>query len=264
MELKNRVAIVTGASEGIGAALARHLVEHGARVVLGARSAEKLRALAEHLGEERVLAVPTDVTEPAQVENLVARAVEHFGGLDILVNNAGVGLYGPIAETNWEHFRHMWEVNFFGAVRCTVAALPHLKARRGVVVNISSVAGKIPVPYMAGYCASKSALNALSDGLRMELARAGVRVVTICPGTVRTQFRMSAFRDGKNLPVVFQQQEITGISADAVAQATLRAVQRGQREVVLPFRLRLAAEMRRLFPRLTDSVVWRLVARGSS
>jgi hypothetical protein len=264
MELTNCVAIVTGASEGIGAALARLLVEAGARVVLAARSEGKLRALAEHLGEERALAVPTDVTEPAQVENLVARAVERFGGLDILANNAGVGLYGPIAETNWEHLRHMWEVNFFGVVRCTVAALPHLRTRHGVVVNVSSVAGKIPVPYLTSYCATKFALNALSDGLRMELAHAGVRVVTICPGTVRTQFRASAFRDAKNLPAAFQRREGTGISADAVARATLRALQRDQREVVLPFKLRLAAEARRLFPRLMDSVVRRLVERGAS
>jgi len=126
-------------------------------------------------------------------------------------------------------------------------------------VNISSVAGKIPVPYMAGYCASKSALNALSDGLRMELARAGVRVVTICPGRVQTKFQQSAFRDGKHLLAVFQRRESTGLSADAVARQTLRAIQRGQREVVLPFRLRLAAGARKVLPRLMDTVVRRLV-----
>lgn len=259
MELTDRVAVVTGASGGIGAALAQHLVEAGARVVLAARSEKKLRELAANLGEERALVVPTDITVPGQVENLVAQTVKRFGGLDLLVNNAGVGLYGSIEETHWEHFRQMWEVNFFGAVYCTVAALPHLKARRGVVVNISSVAGKIPVPYMAGYCASKFALNALSDGLRMELARAGVRVVTICPGRVRTKFQLSAFRDGKHLPAVFQRRESTGLSADAVARQTLQAVRRSQREVVLPFQLRLAAAARKVFPRLMDTVVRRLV-----
>lgn len=259
MQLTNRVAIITGASEGIGEALARLFAAEGARVALAARSEEKLRALAAALGEERALAVPTDVAQETEVQRLVTRTVEEFGGVDIVVNNAGIGLYARLPEMDWEHFRRMWEVNFFGAVRLTLAALPHLQQRRGVVVNISSIAGKIMVPYMTGYCATKFALNAFSAGLQMELGRAGVRVVVVCPGRVQTHFHQRAYRDGKNLPRVLERRDYRGIAPEAVARATLRAVKRGRREAVVPWALRLLVGFRTLFPAFTDRVMQRVV-----
>jgi short-subunit dehydrogenase len=260
MKLANRIVIVTGASSGIGAALARRLAAEGAHVVLAARSEDKLNALGADLGE-KALVVPTDMADPAQVERLIRRTLERFGGVDILVNNAGFGLYGLLEETNWEHVRHMWEVNFFGAVQCTLAALPHLKERRGIVINVSSVAGKIPLPYMAAYCASKSALNAFSDGLRMELKRSGVQVITVCPGRVRTNFHQAAYRDGKNLPGPFNRPDPSGISAERVVRATLRAMRWGRREVVVPWPLRLAAGFRKLLPGLMELGLARIVRR---
>ncbi|MGH8630101.1 MAG: SDR family oxidoreductase, partial [Burkholderiales bacterium] len=197
-QLENKVAIVTGASEGIGKAIAELFAREGARVVLAARSQDKLQELAARLGPERALAVPIDVADGEQVERLVQRAVERFGGIDILVNCAGFGLYAPCHEMNWEHFRKLWEVNFFGAVRLSLTALPHLRKRHGTIVNISSVAGKIPLPYMGAYCASKFALNTISSAMRMELKQAGVRVVTVLPGRVATQFHAAAYRDGQN------------------------------------------------------------------
>ncbi|MCH7766899.1 MAG: SDR family oxidoreductase [Candidatus Acidiferrales bacterium] len=258
MKLSNQVAVITGASEGIGAAIARRFAGEGARVVLAARSEEKLKALAEELGSERALAVPTDVTDAEQVKRLMARTREHFGGLDILVNNAGVGLYASVAEMAWADFEQMWKVNFFGVVRCIREALPDLRERRGMVVNISSVAGKLAIPYLTGYCASKFALNAFSTGLRMELAQAGVRVVVVCPGTVRTPFHQSAFRSNR-LPEVFAQRSRGGISAERVAAATLRAVVRGRREVVVPWRLRLAVGFRNLLPAFADGILQRML-----
>ena len=258
MKLSNQVAVITGASEGIGAAIARRFAGEGARVVLAARSEEKLKALAEELGSERALAVPTDVTDAEQVKRLMARTREHFGGLDILVNNAGVGLYASVAEMAWADFEQMWNVNFFGVVRCIREALPDLRELRGMVVNISSVAGKLAIPYLTGYCASKFALNAFSTGLRMELAQAGVRVVVVCPGTVRTPFHQSAFRSNR-LPEVFAQRSRGGISAERVAVATLRAVVRGRREVVVPWRLRLAVGFRNLLPAFADGILQRML-----
>lgn len=258
MKLSNQVAVITGASEGIGAAIARRFAGEGARVVLAARSEEKLKALAEELGSERALAVPTDVTDAEQVKRLMARTREHFGGLDILVNNAGVGLYAPVAEMSREKFRQMWEVNFFGAVECTQAALPYLQERRGVLVNISSVVGKFAFPYTAGYSATKFALNAFSTALRMELARAGVRVVVVCPGPVTTSFQRNAFRDGKNLPEQFNRPD-RGVSAEQVAKETLRAIVRGKREVVVPWYYRVLIGFRNLFPVMVDGMFARML-----
>ncbi|MCI0402085.1 MAG: SDR family oxidoreductase [Acidobacteria bacterium] len=258
-ELENRVAIVTGASEGIGKAIAELFAREGAQVALAARSEDKLRELAARLGEERTLAVPTDVAVPEQAETLVRRAVERFGGLDILVNNAGFGLYAPCHEMNWEHFRQLWEVNFFAAVRLALLALPQLRKRRGAVVNISSVAGKIPLPYMGAYCASKFALNTISSAMRMELKQAGVRVVTVLPGRVATQFHIAAYRDGQNLPGIFQRRKSEGVSAEKVARVTLDALLSGKREVVVPWRLRLAMAASAVMPGLREHVLSRMV-----
>jgi len=259
MRLQDRVAIITGASEGIGKAIAELFAREGARVVLAARSEDKLQELAARLDTERALVVPTDVAVPEQVDTLVQRAVERFGGLDIVVNNAGFGLYAPCHEMDWEHFRQMWEVNFFGAVRLALSALPHLRKRRGAIVNISSVAGKIPLPYMGAYCASKFALNAVSSAMRMELKPAGVRVVTVLPGRVATQFHIAAYRDGKDLPGVFQRRYSAGVSAEKVARVTLNAVLSGKREVVVPRRLRLAMAAGALLPGLREYVLSRMV-----
>ena len=259
MQLQNKVAIITGASEGIGKAIAERFVREGARVVLAARSEGKLRELAARLEEGRALVVPTNVADPAQVERLVQQTAEKFGGIDILVNNAGFGLYSPCHEMNWEHFREMWEVNFFGPVRLTLVALPHLRERRGAVVNISSVAGKIPLPYMGAYCASKFALNTISSSMRMELKQAGVRVVVVLPGRVATQFHTVAYRDGNNLPGVFRRRLSEGVSAEKVAEVTLRALLRGGREVVVPARLRVAMGLRALMPGVAEFVLSRMV-----
>jgi len=259
MNLANRVAIITGASSGIGEALARLFAVQGTRLALAARSEEKLRALAAELGGERTLVVPTDVADPGQCERLVARTVERFGGVDVLVNNAGIGLIGRLEETDWKHFRQMWEVNFFGLLRLTQAALPYLKERRGMVVNISSVAGKVALPYMGGYCASKFALNAFSNALRMELAAEGVRVAVICPGRVKTRFHTAAYREGA-IPGAYQlgRKRYEGVSAEQVARATLRAVRGGKREVIVPWFLRLFVGFRALFPGFTDRMLARI------
>ncbi len=189
MDLQDRVVIIMGASMGIGAATAREFAKAGARVVLAARSAEKLTALAHELGEGRTFAVPTDVTVRAQVDALMQKAVDRFGQIDILVNNAGVGLAGPIATTNTANLERTLAVNVLGPLYAIQAVVLYLRERGGgIIMNVSSMVTKLTIPIIGGYRASKLALNAISDNARLELARENIRVITVYPNATATDF----------------------------------------------------------------------------
>ena len=186
--LTGRTVIVTGASSGIGRETAREFAKHGANVVLASRNREKLEAIAADIGEAASV-VPVDVTDRLSVEALVRRTVEEYDAIDVLINNAGVGLFAPVADGNLENARHLFDVNFWGAVNCIQAVTPYMTSqRRGHIVNVSSVAGHISPPHMGMYAASKHALAAVSDALRLELSGTGIGVSTIYPGLTETSF----------------------------------------------------------------------------
>ena len=187
MMLEGRVALVTGASRGIGAAVARQLDEHGVKLGLGSRSGDDL-------GLDAV-AQPCDVRDPEQVESLVAATVARFGRLDILVANAGVGAYGPFLELEAEHLDEMIDVNLKGTVYSVRAALPHLLASDGAdVVTLASEAGRRGLPYEAVYCASKFGQIGFTRALDHELRERGVRCTNVCPGGVATDFALDSGR----------------------------------------------------------------------
>ena len=193
--LKGKVAIVTGASSGIGEATARELAARGASVVLASRAAGNLEVLRRGISASGgvALAVETDVSDRYSVEAMVGRTVEEFGSLDVLVNNAGLGLSGRIAEVRTEDVRHVFEVNTVGPLNCIQAVLPHM-GEGGHIINVSSVVGRRAIPKVGAYCASKFALNALSDALRVEVADRGIIVTSVYPGTTRTSFRENSRR----------------------------------------------------------------------
>lgn len=218
----HRTAIVTGASSGIGEATARRLAQDGHNVVLAARRADRLQDLAAEIGE-KALAVPTDVTDPAACEALVAQTVERFGALDMLVNNAGLGLYSTIAEADPDDWRKMFDVNVLGVLYTTRAAIRHMLPRgSGDVVFISSVAGRrVPNTYGTVYAATKHALSAISEGLRMDLESKGIRVISVEPGLVRTEFPANSYSSAEEY---YARKDYAPLEAEDVAEAILYAV----------------------------------------
>ncbi|MBA2476655.1 MAG: SDR family NAD(P)-dependent oxidoreductase [Actinobacteria bacterium] len=186
--LEGRVALVTGASRGIGAAVARSLAEHGVRLGLASRSGDDL-------GLPEAVARPCDVREPAQLEALVAATVERFGGLDILVANAGVGAYGSFLDLPLEQLDEMIDVNLKGTLYAVRAALPHLLASDGAdIVTLASEAGRRGLPREAVYCASKFGQVGFTRALDHELREQGVRCTSVCPGGVATDFALGEGR----------------------------------------------------------------------
>jgi NADP-dependent 3-hydroxy acid dehydrogenase YdfG len=194
-DLTDKVVAITGATAGIGAASARALAAEGARVVLGARREERLHELVEELGEDRTAIVPMDVRDPAGAEELVATAMERFGRLDALVANAGIGAYGGIMDLTDEQLRVMMDTNIAGTVWPIRAAVPRLlDAGGGDIVIVASVAGLRGGGDEAVYAATKFAQVGLAGGLDRELREQGIRVSTLCPGGVATEFAMGAGR----------------------------------------------------------------------
>jgi NADP-dependent 3-hydroxy acid dehydrogenase YdfG len=222
LTLAGKTAVVTGASSGIGEATARLLAQQKCNVVLAARREDRLKGLATELGEG-ALAVPTDVTDPAACQALVSRAIGDFGSLDILVANAGLGLYGSIAEGEPEDWRRMFEVNVLGVLYVTRAAIRHMLGRgSGDVVFISSLAGR-RVPRADGtvYAATKHALTAVAEGLRMDVHDRGIRVIKVEPGLVRTEFPESSYPSAREY---YAQREYSPLEAEDIAEAVLYAI----------------------------------------
>lgn len=259
------VVFVTGASAGIGEACVRAFADAGWDVVLAARRAGRLESLAKELAAKhagaRFLPMACDVTDDSSVTQAFETARKGFGRLDALVNNAGFGVYGTVADTPLSHFRENMEVNYFGALRCTQAALPLLrvaaKAPHGAkpaVVMLSSIVGKRAFPGSAAYSASKFALEGLSESLRIELANDRISVSVINPGVTKTEFfdvlkgvRPAGYRPPKN-----------GMAAEAVARVVLESVRRPRRNAYLTRDGRLALLVQWISPRAMDFVAKRM------
>jgi NAD(P)-dependent dehydrogenase (short-subunit alcohol dehydrogenase family) len=248
MSIPGKVVVVTGASMGIGEAIVGRFLREGACVVLASRDLARVEAARQRVGSlERTLAVACDVTVRAQIEALLAAAIGRFGRLDVWVNNAGFGLVDSVERMDMDACRRMFDTNLFGAIECMQVASPLLKQQRsGAIINISSMAGIVTVPYMAAYGATKHALNCISRGARLELAPYGVHVNTICPGYVQTDFNTRAVWGAESLRVAGSRQR--GVTAAQVADAVWKGYRGNRREVVVPWSGNLLVGLYRLLP----------------
>jgi dehydrogenase/reductase SDR family protein 7B len=247
VDLRQKVVLITGASMGIGEACAYAFARRGARLILTARSAGSLERVRQAAAPADAAALAADLSQPDQAQALVPRALGCYGRIDVLVNNAGVGLYTPFWEADRNAIRLLMEVNFFAPLELIRGVLPHMRRQGvGTIVNVSSVAGKIPLPWLTLYSASKAALNYISDGLRMELHGTSINVVSVCPGYVSTGFPQHVL--GGAIPETVARRKRFTITAEQCAEAIVKGVERGKRTVVTPASGWLLIGISRLLP----------------
>jgi len=248
MRVDGSVVLITGASEGIGAACAAEFARAGAKLALTARSEAGLK----RAGGPNALILPGDLTSEADRRRVVDRTLEAYGRIDILLNNAAVGIYSPSWNIPMEEVRFLMELNFFALLGLTQLVVPHMRGvKRGMVVNIGSLGGKMVLPWLTVYCASKSAVGALTEGMRMELKRDGIRTLLVCPGYVETGFQKNV-RAGQP-PERVKKARRFAISPERCARDIRRAVERDARTLVTPAVGWLLVLGMRLFPGIVES-----------
>jgi NAD(P)-dependent dehydrogenase (short-subunit alcohol dehydrogenase family) len=263
VDLHGKRAVVTGGSRGLGFALAQELRAQGARVAICARGEEQLLRAQAKLGDD-VTAIPCDVSDRAQVEAFI----DEVGPVDVLINNAGVIAVGPWHTQTLDDFREMLDIQFWGLAHTTFAVLPSMVERGGGrIANVTSIGGKISVPWLLPYSTAKFAAVGFSEGLRAELAGTGVKVTTIVPGLMRTGSFLAAYFKGDRAPLEYSlftplsATPATTVSAERAARRIVTAIRRGDPEVTLGLHAKLAARGNGLAPGATAAVL-ELVARA--
>ena len=252
MQIDGKVVLITGASEGIGAACAAEFARAGARLSLSARSEIALRKA----GGPEALITPGDITDEQVRRSVVERTLSQFGAIDILINNAGAGLYIPSWTVPMEQVRRLMELNFFAALGMIQLAAPHMRERgSGTIVNVGSIGGMVTLPWMTVYSTSKFALGSLTAGLRMELRGHGIHAMLVAPGYVKTGFQTHA--TGSPPDAVLRGRRFA-ITPERCAADIRRGVERNARTVVTPRSAWLLAVAARLFPRTVEARMARM------
>lgn len=267
MSLRNNVFVITGASTGIGEALAYRLSERGAKVVLAARRIEELHRVEAAVRERggQALAVACDVTQRADCQRLVDETVAKFGSLDGLIVNAGATMWARFEDiADPAMLERLMQVNYMGAVYCVHAALPHLRRSRGRIVGIASLTALTGVPTRSGYAASKHAMRGFFDSLRIELGDAGISVTMIYPGFVATGIRENATAANGEAAKVDPVDPAKVMSVEECVAIILPAIESRRREVVMTGRARIAQWLKLIAPGLVDRMAVKAVAANQS
>jgi short-subunit dehydrogenase len=261
MTLSGKVAVITGSSMGIGEAIAKMFADEGASVVVLSRDAARAEDARQRIGHaNRTLALPCDVRNREEIDRVLGLTLHHFQRVGIWVNNAGHGLLDSVSQADPAAYRETFDTNLFGVLQAMQAVIPVMKQQgEGTIINISSVAGHVPLPFHAIYSATKFALNALGKAARVELEKSGIHVLTVCPGYVRTDFGANALRGGEQKQV--RPGSVRGISAERVARAVLRGYVNQKREVVVPWTMHPVIKLYQLFPGLVEWGMSKMVSR---
>ena len=250
--LENKIVIITGASTGIGAELARACVKEGAKVSLAARSEDKLVALKKDLGSDEVLVFKTDVTKSADRDQLIQKTLDKWGRIDVLINNAGYGVSGTLEASSLDVVRNNFETNVFSAVALMQMVIPHLKKTQGMIVNIESIVALRSMPTSSSYSATKHALHAFSEAARLELKDDGVHVLSVCPGLIETEFHRNRVQVGNRSDMgpswLF-------MPVEKCANQILRAMKSRKRQIVVTGHAKLLAFLQRLSPKFLDMIL---------
>lgn len=259
MEVNGKVTVVTGASMGIGEEIARIFAAHGATVVMSSRDIARVEQARERIGnQQRTVALACDVCDREQVQALVERTLSRYGRIDVWVNNAGYGLMDSVAEMDMRDCRRMFDTNLFGAIECMQAVVPVMqKQGGGAIINISSIAGHIAVPYMSAYGATKHALNCISTAARVELKKHNIHVLTVCPGYIATDFAVNAVRGPNAMRMGAAAKR--GISASRCARAVFDGYRKRKRMVVVPWRDWPLIWLYRMLPRVMERGMERML-----
>lgn len=264
MQFKNKVVIITGASSGIGKALAEHFARQGANLVLGARQYVKLCELTAELEQKyhiRAVAQQCDVSIEADCAQLVQQALMTFSRIDILINNAGISMRALFKDLDLQVLKNLMDVNFWGMVYTTKYALPEILKSQGSIVAISSIAGFRGLPGRTGYSASKFAMNGFIESLRTELLNENIHIMLACPGFTSSNIRFAALNQSGESFGETSMEEGKMMSAEDVATVICKGILKRKRNLVMTSQGKLAVWMNKLFPAFTDRKVFALFAK---
>ena len=260
--MKNKVVVITGASSGIGRALAKEFASRGAKLSLGARRLDLLEELKSELQETKILILKTDVSLEDDCRQLIEETVKRFGKIDVLINNAGISMRALFEDVDLKVIRQLMEVNFFGTVYCSKFALPYLLESKGSLVGVISIAGYVGLPGRTGYSASKFAIRGFLDTVRIENLKNGLHVLVAAPGFTTSEVRKMALTNDGSKQGETPRNENQMMSAEVCAHHIVRAIQKRKRELILTFAEgKLTVFVSKFFPWLLDKITYKHMAK---
>lgn len=260
--MKNKVVVITGASSGIGKALAKECAARGAKLSLAARRTELLDALKTELSGTDILITTTDVSNENDCRNLMERTIQHFGQIDVLINNAGISMRALFEEVDLKVIRQLMDVNFYGTVYCTKYALPYLLQTKGSLVGVISIAGYVGLPGRTGYAASKFAIRGFLDTVRIENLKKGLHVLVAAPGFTASEVRQSALTTDGAQQGETPRDESKMMSSEECARHIAQAIQKRKRSLILTFTEgKLTVFLGKFFPSLLDKLTYNHMAK---